>query len=282
MMTILRCCYAVSVLCLTLSLLSIAAVRAEEPVAATNASEPQLVWCLDHFSRFHHYEDTVEPYGPSVDLMRELAKRAGFSLRFSPRTTAARCLRLMAEGKVDLMSNLRFSDERNSTMFMLPYNKTVPESLFLRYDDRRNIDTEAQLQHLTLVSIRSYLYSPSVMAFLKQHPRQTVTVDSIEAGLEMLLRGRVDGLISPTVSTSDAINTTSSYRHRFRIATLNLSGGSNSYIHIALSRSSSNAVLEPVLRKHLDDMVADGTVARLYDKAIAQSTLLPPLPMQPR
>lgn len=280
MMTILRC-YAVTTIGLALSLLSVTAARAEEPVAATNSAEPQLVWCLDHFSRFHHYEDTLEPYGPSVDLMRELAKRAGFSLRFSPRTPAARCLRLMAEGKVDLMSNLKFSDERDSTMFMLPYNKTVPESLFLRHNDRRNIDTEAQLQHLTLVSIRSYLYSSSVMAFLKQHPRQTVTVDSIEAGLEMVLRGRVDALISPTVSTSDAINTTSGYRHRFRIAPLDLSRNSEGYIHIALSRSSSHAVLEPVLRKHLADMVADGTVARLYDKAIAQSTLLPPLPLQP-
>lgn len=251
-------------------------LAAEEPVAP-EAAQPELVWCLDHFSRFHHYEDSNEPYGPSVDLMRELAKRAGFSLSFAPRTPTARCLRLMAEGKVDLMSNLKFSDERNSTMFMLPYNKSVPESLFLRYNDNRNIDTEAQLRHLTLVSIRSYLYSPSVMAFIQQHPRQTVTVDSIEAGLEMLLRGRVDALISPTVSTSDAINTTSSYRQRFRIAALDLSRHSSGYIHIALSRTSKHAALEPQLRKHLADMVADGTVARLYDQAIAQSLLLPPL-----
>lgn len=268
-------------LCLVAGLLTSTLAYAEEPVAAGNAAEPQLVWCLDHFSRFHHYEDTPEPYGPSVDLMQELAKRAGFKLHFTPRTPTARCLRMMAEGKVDLMSNLKYSDERNSNMFMLPYNKTVPESLFLRYNDSRIIDTEAQLQHLTLVSIRSYLYSPSVMAFLQQHPRQAVTVDSIEAGLEMLLRGRVDALISPTVSTSDAINTTSSYRHRFRIAALDLSRNNQSYIHIALSRSSAHASLEPLLRKHLADMVTDGTVARLYDQAVAQSMLLPPLPLQP-
>lgn len=254
---------------------------AEEPVAALPTQQPELVWCLDHFSRFHHYEDVNEPYGPSVDLMRELAKRAGFALRFTPRTPTARCLRLMADGKVDLMSNLKFSDERNNSMFMLPYNKSVPESLFLRYNDNRNIDTEAQLRHLTLVSIRSYLYSPGVMAFIQQNPRQTVTVDSIEAGLEMLLRGRVDALVSPTVSTSDAINSTSSYRHRFRIAELDLSRNSSGSIHIALSRASANAALEPLLRKHLADMVADGTVARLYDQAIAQSLLLPPLRQQP-
>lgn len=258
------------------ALFSGAMAAAEEPVAPETA-QPELVWCLDHFPRFHHYDDTAEPYGPSVDLMRELAKRAGFSLSFAPRTHTARCLRLMAEGQVDLMSNLKFSDERNSTMFMLPYNKTVPESLFLRYNDKRNIDTAAQLQNLTLVSIRSYLYSPNVMAFIQQHPRQIVSVDSIEAGLEMLLRGRVDALVSPTVSTSDAINSISSYRQRFRIAELALGQPDTGYIHIALSRASKHAALEPLLRKHLANMVADGTVALLYDKAIAQSTLLPPL-----
>ena len=39
----------------------------------------------------------------------------------------------------------------------------------------------------------------------------------------------------------------------------------------------AHATMEPLLRKHLADMVADGTVARLYDQAIAQSLLLPPL-----
>lgn len=266
---------------LAAAVLMVGTALAEEPVAAGPTQQPELVWCLDHFSRFHHYEDVSEPYGLSVDLMRELAKRAGFVLRFTPRTPTARCLRLMADGKVDLMSNLKFSDERNNSMFMLPYNKSVPESLFLRYNDNRNIGNEAQLRHLTLVSIRSYLYSPGVMAFLQQNPRQTVTVDSIEAGLEMLLRGRVDALVSPTVSTSDAINSTSSYRHRFRIAGLDLSRNSSGSIHIALSRASVNAALEPLLRKHLADMVADGTVSRLYDQAIAQSLLLPPLRQQP-
>ena len=194
-------------LCLTVTVmlaswLAAATVQAEEPLPGE--SEPQLLWCLDHFSRFHHYEDVSTPYGPSVDLMQELASRAGFKLVFTPKTPGARCLRLMAEGKVDLMSNLKFSDERNSTMYMLPYNKTVPESLFLRYNDSRSIDTEAQLRHLTLVSIRSYLYSPSVMAFIQQHPRQTVTVDSIEAGLEMLLRGRVDAADALAVAIADA------------------------------------------------------------------------------
>jgi ABC-type amino acid transport substrate-binding protein len=247
---------------------------AEEPPPTVELAQPQLLWCLDHFSRFHNYEDAAEPYGASVDLMRELARRAGVALSFTPRTAPARCFRLMAEGKADLMSNLRYSKERDDIMFMLRYNKTVPETLFLRYDDKRIVDSSAHLRHLTLVSIRGYLYSQSAMTFLAQHSRQVMQVNSIEAGLEMVLRRRVDGLISPTVSTTDAINTTVGYTHRFRKAGLDFSGDNN-FIHIGLSRASPHATLEPLLRQHLKDMIEDGTVARLYDNVIQQPLLAP-------
>lgn len=246
------------------SLLAAQPAAAEEPLPQRAASQPQLLWCLDHFPRFHHYEEVNTPFGPSVDLMQELARRAGFSLAFTPRTAVARCFRLMAEGKVDLMTNLKFSAERDAIMHMLPYNQTVPESLFMRIDDKRRIDSEAQLQQLTLVTIRGYLYSPAMMALLAQKQRHVVEVDSIESGLEMVFRQRVDGLVSPTVSTTDAINNTAGYVHRFRRAEIDLSRGQPSYIHIGLSRLSPHAALADKLRDELAAMIADGTVARLY------------------
>jgi len=256
-------------------LVAVTLACAEEPLPAAEPTQPQLVWCLDHFSRFHHYENVAEPTGPSVDLMRELARRSGFKLTFTQRTAVARCLRLMAEGKVDLMSNLRFSQDRDNIMYMLPYNETVSESLFLRYNDQRRIDSGAQLRHMTLARIRSYLYSPGAMAYLQQNPRQVVEVDSIEAALELVLHGRVDGVIAPTVSTTDAINTTLSYRLRFRKAVLDFSRGQSSFIHIGLSRTSPHAVMEPQLRQHLNAMVQDGTVARLYGDVVVPPLLMP-------
>jgi polar amino acid transport system substrate-binding protein len=254
---------------------AVTAVLAEEPLPAAEPAQPQLVWCLDHFSRFHHYEDVSEPYGPSVDLMRELARRANFKLAFTPRTTLARCFRLLADGQADLMSNLRYSPERDSIMFMLPYNKTMPESLFLRFDDQRQIDNTNQLRHLAIARIRGYLYSPAAMTYLQQHPRQIIDVDSIEAALEMVLRGRVDGVIAPTVSTTDAINNTAGYTHRFRKAGLDFDQNNASYIHIGLSRNSPHKALEPELRKHLNNMIKDGTIARLYEDVIRQPLLAP-------
>ncbi|QBL10478.1 transporter substrate-binding domain-containing protein [Rheinheimera sp. D18] len=264
--------FFISLLLLT-SLLTGASAWAEELLPREDTAQPQLIWCLDHFSRFHNYEDTAEPYGLSVDLMRELASRAGFKLTFTPRTASARCLRLMAEGKVDLMSNLRYSPERNRIIHMLPYRQTVPESLFLRHNDKRIIESTEQLRHMSLVRIRSYLYSPDTMAYLQQHPRHVTDVDSIEAALELLLRGRVDAIISPTISTTDAINNISGYTYRFQKAPLDFSRGNSGYIHIGLSRNSQHVAMLDELRQHLNAMIKDGTVTRLYDTKLIQPLL---------
>lgn len=274
------CTQYLTLAALLLTVLWSCIAKAEEPVPRSSAGEPQLLWCLDHFARFHHYEDVRTPYGPSVDLMQELARRAGFKLVFTPRTAVARCFRLMAEGKVDLMSNLKFSAERDAIMHLLPYNETVPESLFMRHSDKRRVETEAQLQQLTLVTIRGYLYSPALMALLAENQRHVVEVDSIEAGLEMVFRGRLDGLIAPTISTSNAIDNTASYAHRFRRAKIDFSRGQPSFIHIGLSRLSPYAHLEPLLRQHLAAMIADGTVASLYAEP-TQTQLSPAMAQQP-
>ena len=244
------------------------AVTAEEPVAQPQAKQAELTWCLDHFSGVHHYEDVSEPYGPSVDIMRELAKRAGFSLRFTPRTPVSRCFKLMEEGKADLMSNLKSSSDRARFMVLLPYETTVAESVFLLRKDQRPLTQYNQLKSLAVASIRGYLYSQATMQFLQQNRSHVAEVDSIEAGLEMLFRGRIDALISPTVSTSEAIFAISSYQDRFRIAAIEMGGDNTEYINIGVSRLSPHINLLPVIQQHLQAMQQDGTIKRLYTDVV--------------
>lgn len=224
---------------------------------------PTLVWCLDHFPHFHQYDNSATPTGPSVELMQELARRAGFQLRFTPRTNLARCLKLMEQGDVDLMTNLRYSEERNNYMYLLRYSNNVAESLFLRTSDKRLIESKAQLRSLTLATVRDYLYTPATMALIAEESRHIAEVDSIDVALEMLLRNRIDGLVAPTISTTEAINAVSSYQHRFKIAPLDFNGNAPNNIHLAIARNSPHAALQPLLQHHLQTMIDDGTVERL-------------------
>jgi ABC-type amino acid transport substrate-binding protein len=255
-------------------------VQASVPQPANHlpppAEPPQLIWCLDHFPHFHEYDQTDTPSGPSVDIMQELARRAGFTLHVTPRTSLARCLRLMQQGKADLMSNLRYSEERSTFMTLLPYFNNVAESLFIRITDKRLIDSKVQLSSLTLATLRHFLYNPATMALIEEQSRHITQVDSIELALEMLLRQRIDGLVAPTISTTEAINTTSSYQQRFKIAPLDFSAKAPNNLHIAIAKNSKHAALEPLLRQHLQAMLADGSVQRFMLTPEQYQPLNPP------
>ena len=230
---------------------------------AAATETPVLTWCLDHFSRFHAYETGKKPYGPSVDLMQELAKRAGFQLQFSPKTPSARCFRQMQTGEADLMSNLNFTEERADYMYLLPYNERIPESLYLKAADHRQIRSFNQLSSLTLATVRNYTYHPSLMQLIKTSKRH-VEIDSIETGFEMLLRNRVDGLVVPTQSSLDVIADKAELRYQFKRAPVDFSVVEKRFINIGLSKKSSHLALKSRIEQAIESMVQDGTVKKLY------------------
>ncbi len=230
---------------------------------AAATEKPVLVWCLDHFSRFHAYETGKAPYGPSVDLMQELAKRAGFELQFSPRTPSARCFRQMHTGEADLMNNLNFTEERAEFIYLMPYNERIPESLYLRGDDPRQIRNFSQLGSLSLATVRNYTYHPSLMQLAKASVRH-VEIDSIEIGFEMLMRGRVDGLVVPTHSSLDVIADHPDFHFKFKRAPVDFSVVEKRFINIGLSKKSRHLALKSRIEDAIQSMVQDGTVTKLY------------------
>ena len=72
------------------------------------AAAPELEWCLDHFPPRHSYLPGQQPKGPMVDMMQKLATQSGFTLKFTPPTPVARCLKLMQQGKTDLWPEKSF------------------------------------------------------------------------------------------------------------------------------------------------------------------------------
>lgn len=233
-----------------------AQVRAED--------KPVLRWCLDHFPGFHEFNGRF-PAGPSVEVMQELAKRAGFTLEFSTRTPVARCFRQMETGDTDLMTNLNFTAERDAIMYLMPYSERIPESLYLRADDKRLVDQLSQLDPLTLVTIRNYAYHPSLQALIKSRT-QHIEVENVAAGFEMLAKGRVDGLVAPTFSSLDVLQKSPHLHRVFRKAPLEMKFNKPQFIFVGLSKKSPFAAKHQLLTTTLAEMMADGTIKRLYDK----------------
>lgn len=251
---------ALTMFWLVLQLVTLLPSAVAEPVV----KKPLLHWCLDHFPRFHEFHGEGMPTGPSVALMQELANRVGFELSYSPKTPIARCFRDMGTGHADLMINLNFTDERDRLMYLFPYNETIPESLYLRRNDLRLIDQISQLSPLILVTVRNYIYNPTLMALIKNQKEQHIEVDSIEAGFELLRKGRVDGLIVPTQSSLEVIRNNPALHYQFRKAALTFKFGQPRYINIGFSRKSKYLYLQSQIEQAVASMKDDGTVERLY------------------
>lgn len=239
------------------------------PAQATG--KPVLLWCLDHFPGFHHYQNVKAPSGRSVELMQELARRADFTLHFTPRTPVARCLRMLETGEADLMTNLKFSPKRAELMHLFPYNNTVPESLFVLKALEQPVSTQAELQKLRLISIRNYLYTPAIAHLLQQQRSQQVA--NVEAGLEMLTRRRIEGLLAPTFSTLDAIVQNPAYRDQVTLIPLDMLDFPPGNINIGFSRTSKHAELAPQIQQALQSMIDDGTIDRLHQLTIPEVVL---------
>ncbi len=232
--------------------------------AQAEVPKPQLRWCLDHFPRFHEFHGRNKPIGPSVAVMEELAQRAGFALEYSSRTPLARCFRQIENGDSDLMINLNFTPERAEMMYLFPYNETIPETLYLRGDDMRFIDQLSQLTPLILVTVRNYSYNPTLMALMNDQSQHHIEVDSISAGFELLLKKRVDGLIVPTQSSLNVIRNQPKLHYQFRKANLTFRFANKRFINIGLSKKSKHLYLKEKIEKTVAQMMADGTVQRLY------------------
>lgn len=236
--------------------------------ALVMSEQPELEWCLDDFPNRHSYPSHGSPYGPTVDFMQELAKRADIRIRFSPNTPFARCLRLMEQGKTDLMTSLNTSPDRQAFMHLIPYDHARPEVLYLRHD-ANDVWSVSELNTLHLMVIRGYTYNAAVLNLVAEHG-QTIEVDSLESGLTMLLLGRANALLAPSQSSRNLIQSNSRYHDQFKTASLKFQLSEPRYVHLGLSQKSPHAHLKQQLLDAIESMVADDLIHRYFHGAPAQ------------
>jgi polar amino acid transport system substrate-binding protein len=243
-------------------LLLVSAVTAAQPL-------PVLQWCLDNYPNRHNYPVQGQPYGPTVDLMRELARRSGFELSFSPNTPFARCLKLMQDGQTDLMIRLNYSDERNSYMHLIPYVRSARAEYLYLLDQHKDIHDMAQLSRLTIGVIRGYIYNAELPNILIKNSKNVVEIDTEDSAMTMLLYKRVDAVIAPMQTTEHVINSNAKFKGAIKIASLEFPFQRNMYVHIGLSRKSRHAGLLPQIQDAIKSMEQDGLIQHYYQNDLA-------------
>lgn len=223
------------------------------------AEVPVLEWCLDHYPNRHTYPKTGEPFGPTVDLMRELAVRSGFVLKFSPDTPFARCLKQMASGKTDLMINLNYSEQRAVFMHLLPYSKGLPEVLYI-HQKLDEINHFQQLKNTAVALVRGYVYADSLLQSIQQQQLSVHEADTLDTAFGLLLLNRVDAVIAPQLQAANVIASQPQYQEQFRVIPLEPALVTELYAHLGFSKKSAYLHLLPVISRTLQQMVDEGKV----------------------
>ena len=110
-----------------------------------------------------------------------------------------------------------------------------------------------------------YVYvTRQLMALMNDQSQHHIEVDSIAAGFELLHKKRVDGLIVPTQSSLEVIRNQPELHYQFRKANLTFKFPTKRYINIGLSKKSKHLYLKEKIENTVAQMLADGTVQRLY------------------
>lgn len=248
------------------------AIAVSSALCSLPVSAVELRWCLDHFPHYHEFnQDNRHPSGPSVELMQHVARTAKFRLVILPKTPAARCLKQMATGEVDLMVNLVYTPERAATMHLIRLSSKTPDSIVMRHDDPADYRQLATWRFARIAVVRGYRYEAPAQQYLRQVPAtRQVEVADLLAGLQMLQKQRADLLLAPHLPVQDVLQQFDAQAFRWQRSPL--TSDQSASIYLAVSKHTAHPELVPQLEAAVAQAIADGTVARLFPRAAQRSS----------
>lgn len=221
--------------------------------AQLNAAQPTLQWCLDHFPPRHIYQPGMtEPSGPMVDMMRELARRSGFTLSFSVPTPTERCLKYLTAGKTDLVTGVVSTPERQHQFLLAPFDIARTESWFVRSDQQHA--GKAAIRRVAL--LKSKLYRTTLANELQQQGFSVLWLENTEQALAALLLNETDAVIGPEQRLGYAIATQP--RYKGKLVLLNNAEGTVSSANLAMAAKGLHAGLFNRISNELTLMMTEG------------------------
>jgi polar amino acid transport system substrate-binding protein len=235
------------------------------------AEKPVLRWCMDHFPGMHEFNGSSRmPVGPSVEMMQELARLAGFTLKMGTRTPTSRCLKQLADGETDIMVNLLHSNERAQTINLIRFASRHPDRLYLAQTNPIQVTELNQLQRLSLVSVRNFGLHPTIQAVVDTlPPEQKQPVDSILIALQMVAKGRAEGTLLPPAMVQLLLSQHPELVEHIREVNFVRNKIQPQDIYLGLSRHVSDPTLPLRIHSAVQQMKKNGTMRRLLgDKVL--------------
>ena len=214
---------------------------------------PELEWCLHHLPPRHSYLPGTAPTGPMVDLMQALAKASGFVLKFSPPTPPGRCMKLLEQGKTDLMMGLVYTEQRAAAYFMAPFDEVRMTSLFVA-PHSPVLQSPQDLRGRILVLTKDRVYPAAFFQRLHQLGVRVIWGKDLESALALLLYQQAELYAGPLHFTELELKKNPRFA-AIRLNTWQLPVDAGQYTYLAMSRASAHRAMWPVIEQQLQQLV---------------------------
>ncbi len=195
-----RCTFASAILAGAILSLALAAAVAS-PVAAqatktdpaTAAPEYVIAAMPRHWPPQYDVDEKGKPLGFAIDIMGEIAKRAGFEVRYLVAESFLEAVKWLNEGKADLIPNSGIVPERAKTSSFTSPLETFVISIFVR----SNTQDIRGVEDLVGRSLAVVERNVGLFMFGKREDIDVHVFKDVRSALFDLMAGRVDALVYP-------------------------------------------------------------------------------------
>ena len=146
--------------------------------------------CIDHYPPLQILSE--QPKGESIAALKELAKLLGHNIEFIPGPNFARCLRMLELGQVDVLAGLVDDPARYHFAHFVPYQADDSYIFVSRIDSPDIVNFEDLAKYLVGIT----KYTKYFKQLESEQAIKKVLIKDIASGLKMLLRKRIDVIVT--------------------------------------------------------------------------------------
>ena len=161
-------------------------------IACSPVQAKIITACIDHYPPLQFV--ARKPYGESISALKTLAKLLEYKIKFVRGPNFARCLKLLELGKVDVLAGLVDNENRRKIALLIPYKKDS-EYIFVIRTQSSDIKRYDDFKGLNVGVTKDTLY---FKRFDTDKNIKKVEVKDIKIGLQLLVKSRVDVMITAT------------------------------------------------------------------------------------
>jgi len=201
----------------------------------TLANMKSISTCLDYSPFIIDKIGKKKWNGPNIETLHHLTIQMSLELDTTIKAPFARCIELLKKGEIDVIAGLIYTKERNSYLHMLPYSHRDQLAIFYLKNNKKGFDPKNILPQQVIGMHRAFALPDNI----KQSSlyRYLVPIRTVDNGLEMVLKGRLDGVLA-TISTGQAIiQEWPKMNNKFAYTSLEM--GTDKKIYLGISRKSA-------------------------------------------